>query len=66
MHILPNANEDGTQIPEGEIGDFDVVFNVKYPIKHLKRFIKLFIQKEEKDFIGIYKKIYQFNKRKNK
>ena len=49
LHILPNVNEDGTQIPDGEVGDFDIVFNVKYPIKHLKRFIKLFIQKEEKD-----------------
>ena len=49
LHIIPNINEDGSQIPEGELGDFDIVFNIKYPIKYLKQFIKLFIQKEEKD-----------------
>ena len=49
LHIIPNINEDGSQIPEGELGDLNIVFNIKYPIKHLKKFIKLFIQKEEKD-----------------
>ena len=49
LHIIPNINEDGSQIPEGELGDFNIVFNIKYPIKHLKKYIKLFLQKEEKD-----------------
>ena len=49
LHIIPNINEEGSQIPEGELGDLNIVFNIKYPIKHLKKFIKLFIQKEEKD-----------------
>ena len=49
LHIVPHTNEDGSQIPEGELGDLKIVFNIKYPIKHLKKYIKLFIQKEEKD-----------------
>ena len=48
LHIIPSTNEDGSQI-EGKLGDLNIVFNIKYPIKHLKKFIKLFIQKEEND-----------------
>ena len=49
LHIIPSTNEEGIQLPEGELGDNNVVFNIRYPIKHLKKYIKLFIQKEEKD-----------------
>ena len=49
LHIIPTTNEEGVQLPEGQIGDFHIVFNIRYPIKHLKKYIKLFIQKEEKD-----------------
>ena len=49
LKIVPNVNEDGSQIPEGERGDMNIVINLKYPIKNLKKYIKLFIQKEEKD-----------------
>ena len=49
LHITPNNNEDGTQTNqiEGKLGDLIILFNIKYPIKHLKKYIKLFIQKEE-------------------
>ena len=54
LHVSPNnINEDGnsgnSQInqTEGKLGDLTILFNIKYPIKHLKQFIKLFIQKEE-------------------
>ena len=49
LHIVPITNEDGSQMPEGELGDMNIVINLKYPIKNLKKYIKLFIQKEEKD-----------------
>ena len=49
LRISPALNEEGEQICEENLGDIKIIFNVKYPIKHLKPFIKIFIQKDEKD-----------------
>jgi len=49
LRILPAINEEGNQICEDKLGDINIIFNVKYPIKHLKPFIKIFIQKDEKN-----------------
>ena len=49
LRIIPAVDEEGNQICEGELGDMKIIFNVKYPIKHLKSFIKIFIQKDEKN-----------------
>ena len=49
LRILPAVNEEGNQICEDKLGDINIIFNVKYPIKHLKPFIKIFIQKDEKN-----------------
>ena len=53
----PSPPEDGEGEGEGEgdedseknLGDIKIVFNVKYPIKHLKPFIKIFVQKDDEN-----------------
>ena len=47
LHILYNTEEN--QVSENEIGDIDIIINIKYPLKYLKKFIKFFIQKEGTD-----------------
>ena len=49
LRIIPAVDEEGNQICENNLGDIKIIFNVKYPIKHLKPFIKIFIQKDEKN-----------------
>jgi len=49
LRISPGLNEEGNLICEDKLGDINIIFNVKYPIKHLKPFIKIFIQKDEKN-----------------
>ena len=56
LHILPIANEDGTQKNLKELGDLKIIFNLKYPLKYLKPYIKIFIQKENENNDG--KEIY--------
>ena len=48
LRILPGTDEEGNQ-KFGNLGDLKIIFNIKYPIKHLKSFIKIFIQKDEKN-----------------
>ena len=47
LKIVPAEDEEGNQICENNLGDIKIIFNVKYPIKHLKPFIKIFVQKDE-------------------
>ena len=47
LKICPALNEEGNPICEGNMGDFTIMFNIKYPIKFLKPFIKIFVQKDE-------------------
>ena len=49
LKIIPAVNEEGVQICQNNLGDIKIIFNVKYPIKHLKPFIKIFIQKDEEN-----------------
>ena len=49
LRISPGLDEEGNPICEDKLGDLKIIFNVKYPIKHLKPFIKIFIQKDEKN-----------------
>ena len=54
LHITSvNSNEEkennNEEKDELHCGDLKIIFNIKYPIKHLKKFIKIFIQKEEGD-----------------
>ena len=56
LHIIPTTNEDGNQKNVESLGDLKIVFNLKYPLKHLKYYIKIFIQKENDNNDG--KEIY--------
>ena len=49
LKIVPAVNEEGIQICENNLGDMKLIFNVKYPIKYLKPFIKIFVQKDDKE-----------------
>ena len=49
LRIIPAVDEEGIQICEDNLGDLKIIFNIKYPIKYLKSFIKIFIQKDEKN-----------------
>ena len=49
LRIIPAVDEEGNQICESNLGDLKIIFNIKYPIKHLKSFIKIFIQKDEQN-----------------
>ena len=49
LRIIPAVDEEGNQLCESDLGDLKIIFNIKYPIKHLKSFIKIFIQKDEKN-----------------
>ena len=42
-----NAEGTGCDVAEKNLGDIKIIFNVKYPIKHLKPFIKIFVQKDD-------------------
>ena len=49
LKIVPAVNEEGIQICESNLGDMKLIFNVKYPVKYLKPFIKIFVQKDDKE-----------------
>ena len=49
LKIVPAEDEEGNQICQNDLGDIKIIFNVKYPIKHLKPFIKIFVQKDEEN-----------------
>ena len=52
LYIIPdNTNEENNNENKEEVhlGDLKIMFNIKYPIKHLKRYMKIFIQKEKED-----------------
>ena len=51
LRIVPAVDEEGNQICESDLGDLKIIFNIKYPIKHLKSFIKIYIQKDEKNSV---------------
>ena len=46
--ICPNTDEEGNYVNENN-GDLKIIFNVKYPLKYIKPFIKIIIVKEEND-----------------
>ena len=54
LRLSPTKNEENEQ--KNDFGNLKVIFNVKYPLKYLKPFIKIFIQNEnlEKDAKEIY------------
>ena len=52
LHIIPNnSNEENTNETNEKmnLGDFVIMFNIKYPIKYLKKFMRIYIQKEENE-----------------
>ena len=52
LHITPNnlSEENNAEINKDiKLGDMKIIFNIKYPIKHLKKYMKIFIQKEQDD-----------------
>ena len=49
LKINPALDEEGNQICEKNLGDIKIIFNVKYPIKYLKPFIKIFVQKDDEN-----------------
>ena len=52
LHIVPNnSNEENTNETNEKmnLGDFVIMFNIKYPIKYLKKFMRIYIQKEENE-----------------
>ena len=57
LKIIPAVDEEGNQLCQNnELGDIKIIFNVKYPIKHLKPFIKIFVQEDNNNLKG--KEIY--------
>ena len=57
LKIIPALDEEGNQLCENDkLGDIKIIFNVKYPIKHLKPFIKIFVQEDDNNLNG--KEIY--------
>ena len=57
LRISPAVNEEGVQICEENLGDIKIIFNVKYPIKKYKPFIKIFNKKIKKYYL-IVKEIF--------
>ena len=52
LYITPNnsSEENNTEIKDDiKFGDIKILFNINYPIKHLKKYMKIFIQREEDD-----------------
>ena len=52
LHIIPNnSNEENINEDKEKmnLGDFVIMFNIKYPIKYLKKFMHIYIQKEENE-----------------
>ena len=49
LKIAQALDEEGNPIQNENLGDIKIIFNVKYPIKHLKPFIKIYVQKEDSD-----------------
>ena len=47
LRISPIKNEENEQ--KKDIGNLKVIFNIKYPLKYLKPYIKVFIQKENSE-----------------
>ena len=61
LHIIPdNTNEENNNENKEEehLGNLKIMFNIKYPIKHLKRYMKIFIQKEKEDKYDIGKEVF--------
>ena len=52
LHIVPNNSNEENNNETNEkmnLGDFVIMFNIKYPIKYLKKFMHIYIQKEENE-----------------
>ena len=59
LHITPNnSSEENNNEKKDELnlGGLKIIFNIKYPIKHLKKYMKIFIQKEEEEEDNKYHK----------
>ena len=49
LHIVPNEENSNEKDENAKLGDLKIILNIKYPIKYLKKFMKIYIQKEEKE-----------------
>ena len=49
LHIVPNEENLNEKDEKVNLGDLKILFNIKYPIKYLKKFMKIYIQKEESE-----------------